>query len=201
MSGSDAEDALPLVPGRECGPCGVCCSALTIDEPELQKPQGVRCGNLRGEGGCAIYAARPGVCREFHCGWRRLKWVKESLRPDRSDVLIRLEWGAAEKGGGMQRGIGLGLLSEKALKADGLAETVAAAIAAELPVKLYVPGPPGFTTTSARINEYLVGPVKARNRKEVLAVLRRLRDSALRGAFRPVVMKHGGDPAGPAGGG
>jgi hypothetical protein len=103
------------------------------------------------------------------------------MRPDLSHVLIRLESGAGGEGEGMQRGIGLGLLSEKALKADGLAEAVAAAISAELPVYLYVPGPPGFTTTSARINEYLIGPVKARNKIQVLEVLRRLRESALRG--------------------
>ena len=37
----------PLVPGRECGTCNVCCVALTINEPALQKAQGYRCRNAQ----------------------------------------------------------------------------------------------------------------------------------------------------------
>lgn len=36
---------LDTIPGRECGECNVCCVALTIDDPALQKVQGYRCKN------------------------------------------------------------------------------------------------------------------------------------------------------------
>ena len=35
-----------VIEGRECGSCTVCCVALTIDDPALQKVQGYRCPNL-----------------------------------------------------------------------------------------------------------------------------------------------------------
>src|SRR5580693_3027169 len=81
-----------LVAGRECGPCNACCTALTIDDPDLQKVQGYRCKHSQRDGGCGIYAARPQTCQEFFCGWRRLKWVRETLRPDRSGVLVQLQY-------------------------------------------------------------------------------------------------------------
>jgi len=39
------DDNPVLVPNRECGDCNVCCAALTIDDPALQKPPGFRCRN------------------------------------------------------------------------------------------------------------------------------------------------------------
>ncbi|MGH7041274.1 MAG: hypothetical protein ACREFY_03975, partial [Acetobacteraceae bacterium] len=84
MPGTDIPDDPELVPGRTCGSCNVCCIALTIDDPELQKVQGYRCRNARRDNSCAIYATRPQTCRAFHGGWRLLKWVREPLRPDRA---------------------------------------------------------------------------------------------------------------------
>ncbi len=181
-------DGEPL-PGRECDGCNVCCVALTIDEPELQKPQGYRCRNALPDNRCSIYSTRPDTCRRFNCGWRLLRWVRPTLRPDRSGVLIRLHGHPVD---GL--GIIVTLLNRAALKADGLAETVAAAVAAGRPVYLHVPGPPGYTSGRARIDAELAGPVAAKNKAAVLDFLRQAlrlgRDS------KPVPIRFNSVPAG-----
>ena len=174
-----------LVPGRECGSCNVCCVALTIDDPALQKPQGYRCRNARADNSCAIYEDRPQTCRTYFCGWRLLPWVKESMKPDRSGVLIRLQ-GQIAADGTRRLGIVVTLLDNAALKAEGLAETTAAAVSAGLPVYVHIPGPPGYTSSQARIDEVLVGPVLARDKAAVLEVLRQARRQGLAGKHEPV---------------
>jgi hypothetical protein len=181
MSETLAPDGLPLVPERSCGTCNACCIALTIKEPTLQKPSGIRCRHNRPDNRCAIYADRPETCRTFHCGWRHLKWVREPLRPDRSGVLIRLRGQISRATGATKLGVVFTLLNADALRAEGLAESVAAAVAAEVPVWLNIPGPPGYTSAEVRINEVLAGPVRERNKAAVLGVLRRLRKIGLKG--------------------
>jgi hypothetical protein len=180
--------ANPLVPGRECGGCDVCCVELTIEDPELQKVQGYRCRHLSPGQGCGIYATRPRTCREFHCGWRSLKWVRETLRPDRSGVLVRLHYEVAKSTGVPRLGVIFSLLTEASLKAEGLAESVAAAVNAEIPVHIHVPGPPGHTAGQARINEILLDAVRARDKPAVLRILREARKRGLVGDHRPIVL-------------
>lgn len=179
-------DGEPIA-GRECGACNVCCVALTINDPALQKPQGYRCRNALPDHSCAIYPDRPHTCREFNCGWRLLKWVKESLRPDRSGVLIKLH-GEVLPTGEKRLGISVTLLRPAALKADGLAETLAAAVAAGRPVFLIIPGPPGYTAAQARLNLALDGPVLARDKPAMLAVLRRAWREGQKGTRHPIVL-------------
>jgi hypothetical protein len=169
--------------------------ALTIDDPELQKPQGYRCRNTLPNHGCAIYETRPQTCRTYFCGWRRLRWVRETLRPDVSDVLVRLNHEVSADGR-QTLGIALTLLSNAALKAEGLAETVAAAVFAAIPVYVHVPGPPGYTASQARINEALAGAVAARDKAAVLAILRQARQKGRSGKHEPIVLTR----AGPSGG-
>jgi hypothetical protein len=176
-----------VIPGRECGACNVCCVALTIDDPELQKVQGYRCKNALPDNSCAIYPTRPRTCRGFNCGWRLLKWVKPTLRPDRSGVLVRLHHDGAE-----EFGIIVTLLNRGALNAEGLAETVAAAVAAGLPVYLHIPGPPGYTSAQARIDGALADAVATRDKAAVLEVLRQARKQGRAGKYVPIRLKHGG---------
>ncbi len=165
----------PLVAGRTCGSCNVCCVALTIDDPDLQKLQGIRCRNARPDNSCAIYQNRPQTCRTFYCGWRLLKWIREPLRPDRSGVLVRQHNIVSKETGTHQEGVIFTLLTGAALKADGLAESVAAAVAADVPVFLHVPGPPGHTASQVQINEVLQDAVITMNKPEVLKILGRIR--------------------------
>lgn len=177
-----------VIAGRDCGSCNVCCVALTVDEPELQKVQGYRCKHAQPDNSCAIYSARPKTCRDFYCGWRLLKWVKDTLRPDRSGVLIRLHVAKPEHAAG-RLGISVSLLNRAALRAEGLAETVAAAVAAGVPVYVHIPGPPGHTSGHARIDEVLAGPVAARDKQRVLDVLREAHKQGKAGPAVPIRLR------------
>ena len=177
-----------LVPGRECGACNVCCVALMIDDPELQKVQGYRCRNTLPDKSCAIYATRPDTCRTFNCGWRLLKWVRPTLRPDISGVLVRLQYETSRDRSTTTLGIIVSLMGSASLKAEGLAETVAAGVAAGVPVYLHVPGPPGYTAGRVRINEVLEGAVQARDKAAVLEILRRARLKGKTGDHVPIVL-------------
>jgi hypothetical protein len=84
MTGETAES---LIHGRECGSCQMCCIALTIDKPDIQKmPGSACCHSLKGD--CGIYENRPDVCRVFFCGWRKLAAIPADWRPDRSGILV-----------------------------------------------------------------------------------------------------------------
>jgi hypothetical protein len=162
--------------------------ALTIRDPELQKVQGRRCPNARPDNSCAIYDNRPRTCRTFYCGWRQLKWVRQTLRPDISGVLVRLHQEKSQAGEPPRTGVIVTLLNRAALKADGLAESLAAAVAAAVPVYLEVPGPPGYTYGMARINDALIGPVLAKNKATVLVILRQAWAAGRAGAHHPIDM-------------
>jgi len=192
----DASVEPDLVAGRECGSCNVCCVALTIDDPELQKLQGHRCRHSLPDNGCAIYAARPQTCRTFFCGWRRLKWIRETLRPDKAGVLVRLHVEVSAENGPQYAGVIFTLLTGAALDADGLAESIAAAVAADVPIYLDVPGPPGRTATQARINEALREAVIARDKAGVLQILRQLYTIAQSMPHKPVILR-GADAGAP----
>jgi hypothetical protein len=71
---------MAAAPGKSCGACTMCCSALEI--AHFKKPAGPLCENCRIGGGCAIYAARPQVCRDFECEWLTLRHLPRQLRPD-----------------------------------------------------------------------------------------------------------------------
>lgn len=183
---------VPLVPGRACGSCNACCVHLTIDDPALRKAAGIRCHNALPDNSCAIYATRPQTCRQYFCGWMLLKWVKEPLRPDRSGVLIRLRTERATGG----TGVIFTLLTAASVRAEGLAESIAAAVRAGLPVYLGVPGPPGFTAGLGRVNEVLEDAVAARDKEAMLRILEEARAEGARGEHRPVVFRQAGGATG-----
>ena len=62
------ESENPLVPGRTCGTCMLCCTVMHV--PELNKPAGVTCSYAVAGSGCTIREQRPQACRRFFCGWR-----------------------------------------------------------------------------------------------------------------------------------
>ena len=71
---------MTAAPGKACGACTMCCSALEI--AELRKPAGPLCGNCGLSGGCRIYTDRPQVCRDFECEWLTRRDFTRQLRPD-----------------------------------------------------------------------------------------------------------------------
>lgn len=92
-SQTDVETILlgPVLPDRSCGDCTACCTVLTIDTPELAKPAGIPCTNLF-SGGCRIHAVRPRICRTWYCAWRRVAAMPDAARPDRSGLLVSLNF-------------------------------------------------------------------------------------------------------------
>jgi uncharacterized protein len=77
---------MTAAPGKACGSCTMCCSALEI--AELQKPAGPLCSNCRLGDGCAIYQDRPQVCRDFECEWLTRRDLSRRFRPDLAGVIL-----------------------------------------------------------------------------------------------------------------
>lgn len=81
----------PVLPDRACGECTACCTVLTVDTPEFKKAAGTPCTHL-GAAGCGIHAERPTICRTWFCAWRRVAGLPEDARPDRSGLLVSLNF-------------------------------------------------------------------------------------------------------------
>lgn len=75
------------VAGRACGECTACCKAFHI--AELDKPANVLCHHCS-DTGCSIHAARPPVCRDYFCLWRRIAAMPDGARPDRLGIIFSL---------------------------------------------------------------------------------------------------------------
>ncbi|MBT2186301.1 YkgJ family cysteine cluster protein [Sphingobium nicotianae] len=90
---SDLETVLlgPVLATRDCGDCTTCCSVLTLDTPDFKKPAGAPCTHLTARG-CSIHAVRPHVCRTWFCAWRRVAAMPEAARPDRSGLLVSINF-------------------------------------------------------------------------------------------------------------
>ncbi len=74
------------IPGKACGPCSFCCKVLEIEE--FDKRAGIACAHCAAGGGCAIYATRPQVCRDYHCIWKEDRGLSPQLRPDKVGALL-----------------------------------------------------------------------------------------------------------------
>ncbi|MCG8590455.1 MAG: hypothetical protein MJE66_14290 [Proteobacteria bacterium] len=70
---------------RSCGRCSLCCQVLRVDA--LAKPGGTPCRHQRAEGGCGIYAERPGICRAYRCAWLQGSFEDDD-RPDRLGAVL-----------------------------------------------------------------------------------------------------------------
>ena len=98
QSETDLETTLlgPVVADRECGDCTACCTVLTIDTSDFKKPAGTPCTHLTSRG-CGIHATRPHICRTWFCGWRRVASLPDDARPDRSGLLVSLNFERAPR--------------------------------------------------------------------------------------------------------
>lgn len=190
---SETRVELPLVEGRTCGSCTVCCVTPAIDEKLMQKLPGVPCRHLGSDHRCAIYESRYPACRAFYCGFRQFSWIPAAMRPDQCGVLVvtRMLHAAGEA----RLAAIFVVLQEDALASDGLVPSVIAAVRQELRVVLSVPGPPGYVATRTDLSDELLMPVMMRDKREILEILRETYARAKTIARTPVVF---GDAAGPA---
>jgi hypothetical protein len=151
-----AED---LVSGRTCGDCSVCCEYFAIATAELQKPQDVLCPHCIRPAGCGIYDSRPLICREWHCGWRRMPTLDWRWRPDRCGVLVE----AVD--------VGRSLTGVKFIMVGGpdvigwppLVEYAADLVAAGILVFLSARGAPGHALDMMRLNDRLMSAARSRD--------------------------------------
>lgn len=81
----------PILADRACGDCTVCCDVLAIDTPDFKKPAETPCVHLAARG-CGIHAVRPRICQSWFCGWRRVAGLPDDARPDRSGLLVSLNF-------------------------------------------------------------------------------------------------------------
>ena len=70
---------------RTCGACTACCFFPAV--PSLGKPEFELCRHAS-ERGCAIYADRPGECRDYECLWLSSELGELTDRPDRLGIVF-----------------------------------------------------------------------------------------------------------------
>ena len=79
----------PLVPGRQCGSCMLCCKVMRV--PELNKPSGTLCTHALPGKGCAIREHRPRSCRTFFCGWRLDPNIDSLWKPEICGFVLTID--------------------------------------------------------------------------------------------------------------
>jgi hypothetical protein len=155
------------VPGRDCGSCTACCKDLAIVQPELTKLPGILCEHCLPGKGCGIYETRFPVCREYECGWRTLPNMDDSWRPDRSGVLITVEF--SDKG---MAGANLILVGgEEASRSDRFAGMAAGFIESGTTTFIVLPANEGMMAYNIVLNDLLGPAIRARDLDEVKAII------------------------------
>lgn len=76
-------------PGRDCGPCTLCCKVF--DVPAVESVAGQWCRHCLPGRGCGIHLTRPDHCRAFHCLWMTEAWIGPEWKPDRSKMVLTLD--------------------------------------------------------------------------------------------------------------
>ena len=146
-------DGMTLIRGRECGTCTVCCTAPSINKPQIQKLSGAVCRHCVGAG-CAIYDSRPPVCRAFYCAWRTVDIFDEDWRPDKSGVLAYVETEGISEDFDLSTGIGLMLAANplKTVRQRWFQDFVVTGVTRSIPLFLSLPGPRGYQAATVSLN-------------------------------------------------
>ena len=169
MQQQSAEDILAA---RTCGKCTACCRFLPIAEPTLTKPMGVLCQHCKPGQGCTVYDLRPGACRGWNCGWRKLPNLGPGWRPDKSGIMLRMD------GDPFVDGVTISLIGgAPALRNKQLDLLVSAWVEAGIKVFLQCVGPQGFLPSLTLINPVVEDAVRAGNPALVARALRDIFDA------------------------
>jgi hypothetical protein len=86
---ADAAQSSPLLPGRDCGSCTMCCKVLAIEA--LGKPMGKWCAQCAIGSGCRIYAERPRECRDYYCAYLTWPDVADYWWPSKSKMVLDVD--------------------------------------------------------------------------------------------------------------
>jgi len=179
-----------LVPGRQCAECKVCCIVPPIDEPQIQKKSNAMCRH-RGECGCVIYENRPAPCRTYYCGWRRLAFLDDDWRPDKSGILI-------ESGSPATVGTGSIVLilvgnPLKTIRQQRFLDFVIKNIEQNVSMFLSLSGATGQAKAALPINCPEMKSAAAQSRTQVRILLEDLLRRLSRHEFVPYVLEHSGN--------
>ena len=184
-----------LVPGRSCGECTVCCTVPAIDNAEIQKAAGATCRHC--DRGCAIYDRRPAVCGDYFCGWRQLEIFSDDWRPDKSGVFAELETDVPDY---LQSSVGISLTlianPLKTIRQSWFADFVVTGLQGGVPLFLALPGPPGFKGAKVSLNTPEMVRAASGPRSGIRAHLESALKVLNRYAFKPHVMRNGGNDVG-----
>ena len=188
-------EGMELIPGRDCGDCTVCCTALNIDKPEIQKKSGLTCKNCV-SGGCAIYETRYPVCRGYYCAWRTVDIFDEDWRPDRSGVMPYVETEGISRDFDLETGIGLMLVGNpnRIVRQAWFQDFVVTGVMNSVPLFLSLPGPVGHQAATTSLNtDQMLDAIKRGTVKDALEAAVKL----LRGwKFEPAAITHKGNDVG-----
>src|SRR6266702_3032174 len=188
-----------LVPGRECGPCDVCCVVLQIDTGEIQKASGERCRHCLPSGGCGIHQARPAVCAGFYCAWRVLDMLGPDWRPDKSGVFAQLETENIPPQFPVRSGISLMLTSNplKTVRERWFQEFVGKSVVSGIPLFLSLPGPHGHLPAKIMLNsDEMLAAAASRVGGRIREQLELMLKCLAAHPFERHVAIHSGNPAG-----
>ena len=184
----------PLVPERQCGDCQVCCVAMSIDYPDIQKMPGSACRHSL-KGGCDIYDSRPHVCRVFFCGWRRLSDIPADWRPDQSGILVIGETNHQPQFQPLALTLFLTGNPLKTIRRTDFLDFVIRKLRSRVALYLMLPGGKGMKSARLQLNAPLMES-HARSRSEVKEMLELSLKTHQALPPEPHVMEHGGQDFG-----
>ena len=145
------------IEGRECDGCTACCSFAPIHTDTLQKPANMLCPHCVDGQGCSVYAARPGVCQTFFCGWFFVPEIGPEWHPNNSGVIIRSEYAGEDTVTLLILRVSSFLVSEE------FAGVIGMWVEQGVGVEFERLGPPGHLPAKMRVNELLEDAVAARD--------------------------------------
>jgi len=79
-------NSTPVVAGRECGSCTLCCKVYHV--AEIDKIAGKWCQHCKPGKGCGIHDALPEPCADFNCLWRTEETLAAEWKPDRARMVL-----------------------------------------------------------------------------------------------------------------
>ena len=165
----------------------MCCTVPGIDQTDVQKQSNRPCRHCGS--GCGVYDTRPGVCREFFCAWRYFAAWDDAWRPDRSGVFARIE--TSPESGELALNIMLIDRPVEIAEAPWFVERMAALAAAEVPVYLGLPGPPGCLPIRVRLTREAL--ILALQRNAIPALLKNAITFMQAQPVKPHVLSHSGN--------
>jgi hypothetical protein len=177
-----------MVADRACGECQVCCIALSIDKPDIQKMPGAACRHSLA-GGCGIYESRPHVCRVFFCAWRRLAGIPADWRPDRSGILVMGEDNDQPQFKPMAFTLFVTGNPLKTIRRPDFLDFVLRHVRSNVALYLMLPGGKAMKSARLPLNAALAA---ARSRGDVKSVLEQSLKAHQGLPPQPHVMEHGG---------